>query len=187
MRLFVFGLGYTASPLAAALETRDWRIAGVGRADFTNRAQVEFEVARATHILSSVPPTDSDPVLETYGDAIATSAAWLGYLSTPGVYGVSGGAWVDETAPTGTGRRSARAVADAAWLARGARGGPLPGGYRPAGPAPRTGPGGLAGAPRVSPVPGLWGPGRSPRGRVPAVRVEAPGQVFSRIHVDDIV
>src|ERR1044072_4752490 len=109
MRLFVFGLGYTASRLPAALETRDWRIAGVGIADFTNRAQVESKVPRPSHILSPVPPTGSDPVLETYGDAIATSAAWLGYLSSTGVYGDTGGAWVDGTAATGTGRGHGRA------------------------------------------------------------------------------
>ncbi|MES2444812.1 MAG: NAD(P)-dependent oxidoreductase [Pseudomonadota bacterium] len=160
MRLFVFGLGYTASRLATALEARDWRVAGVGRADFADRERVEFEVRHATHILSSVPPGEADPVLASYGDAIAASDAWLGYLSSSGVYGDTEGAWVDESAPVGGGRRSARAVADSEWLALGAR---------------------------VFRLPGIYGPGRSALDRAHAIRVDAPGQVFSRVHVDDIV
>lgn len=160
MRLFVFGLGYTATRLARVLEARDWRVAGVGRADFGDRERVEFELRHATHILSSVPPGEADPVLGTYGPTIAASPAWLGYLSSTGVYGDTSGAWVDESAPTGQGRRSARAAADAEWLARGAR---------------------------VFRLPGIYGPGRSALDREHAVRIDAPGQVFSRIHVDDIV
>src|SRR4051812_45269151 len=81
MRLFVFGLGYTASRLAAALTVRDWRVAGVGRDDFSDRERVAFEVRQATHILSSVPPGEDDPVLAAYGDVLAGTRAWLGYLS----------------------------------------------------------------------------------------------------------
>jgi nucleoside-diphosphate-sugar epimerase len=160
MRLFIFGLGYTASRVKSALEARDWRVEGVGRAAFDDRERVAFEVRHATHILSSVPPTETDPVLETYGALLAQTRAWLGYLSSTGVYGDAAGAWVDETAPIGTGRRSARATADAAWLARGAR---------------------------VFRLPGIYGPGRSALDRPHAARILAPGQVFSRIHVDDIV
>ena len=78
-------------------------------------------------------------------------------------YGDTGGAWVDESAPTGTGRRTARAEADAAWLALGAR---------------------------VFRLPGIYGPGRSALDRVregKAHRIDLPDQVFSRVHVDDIV
>jgi len=160
MRLFIFGLGYTASRLATALDACAWRVAGVGRADFADHDRVAFEIRHATHILSSVPPGEADPVLETYGDTIARTNAWLGYLSSTGVYGHTAGAWVDETAPTGTGRRGARATADAAWLARGAH---------------------------VFRLPGIYGPGRSALDRPQAARILAPGQVFSRVHVDDIV
>jgi nucleoside-diphosphate-sugar epimerase len=159
MRLFIFGLGYTASRLRSALEPRGWRVTGVGREDFEDRDRIAFELAHATHILSSVPPGEADPVLAAYGDALGKAS--LAYLSSTGVYGDTGGAWVDETAPYG-GRRTARADADAAWLALGAR---------------------------VFRLPGIYGPGRSPLDRAPTLteRVHAPGQVFSRIHVDDIV
>lgn len=158
MRLFVFGLGYTATRLAAALAAKGWHVRGTTRDTFHGR---EHDVATATHILSSIPPEgEADPVLDGYGAQLAASGKWLGYLSSTGVYGDTRGAWVDESAPTGTGRRSARAAADARWLAMGAR---------------------------VFRLPGIYGPGRSALDRIPAMRVHAPGQVFSRVHVDDIV
>lgn len=157
MRLFIFGLGYTATRLAGALEARGWVVSGTTRESFHRR---EPDLAAATHILSSVPPGETDPVLDAYGGILARTGAWLGYLSSTGVYGDTGGAWVDESAAIGSGRRSTRAVADAAWLALGAR---------------------------VFRLPGIYGPGRSALDRIPAIRVDAPGQVFSRIHVDDIV
>ncbi|MCP3732299.1 NAD(P)-dependent oxidoreductase [Sphingomonas sp. MG17] len=163
MRLFVFGLGYAASHLAARLDGA--RIVGTGQAGdiaFDDAERVRFELGHATHILSSVPPDAGDPVLAAYGDAIARSGAWLGYLSSTGVYGDTGGAWVDESAPVGSGRRGARAGADADWLALGAR---------------------------VFRLPGIYGPGRSPLDRIragEARRIDVPGQVFSRVHVEDI-
>jgi hypothetical protein len=166
-QMLIFGLGYTAGRLADRLRHEGWTITATtrdGRDDtiaFGDAAAVRRAMARASHILSSVPPDgEADPVLATYGDALA--APWLGYLSSTGVYGDTGGAWVDETAPTGTGRRQARAAADAAWLARGAR---------------------------VFRLPGIYGPGRSPLDRVAdgrAHRVDVADQVFSRVHVDDI-
>jgi nucleoside-diphosphate-sugar epimerase len=99
-------------------------------------------------------------VLWRYGDAL--QHGWLGYLSSTGVYGDTGGAWVDESAATGGGRRSARSEADGAWLERGAR---------------------------VFRLPGIYGPGRSALERAVegrAHRIDLPGQVFSRVHVDDI-
>lgn len=167
MRLFVFGLGYTGQSLARRLQGDGWHVAGTGRAgtvDFDDVAAVRRELSLATHILSSVPPADErDPVLERYGDALGESAAWLGYLSSTGVYGDAAGAWVDETAPTGTGRRAARSAADAAWLAIVAR---------------------------VFRLPGIYGPGRSALDRMAAGtahRTGLTGQVFSRVHVEDIV
>jgi nucleoside-diphosphate-sugar epimerase len=166
-RLLVFGLGYAASHLAARLRIEGWRVVGTtrdGRGDtlrFEDEAAIRAEAAAATHILSSVPPDgDVDPVLDRYADVLG--GRWVGYLSSTGVYGDCGGAWVDESAPIGTGRRTARAAADAAWLRVGAR---------------------------VFRLPGIYGPGRSPLDRVAAGkahRVDAPN-VFSRVHVDDIV
>ncbi|PXA85534.1 NAD(P)-dependent oxidoreductase [Nostoc sp. 3335mG] len=165
--ILIFGLGYTASRLAERLRAMGWTVlatrreAGTDTIAFDDEEAVRVALAGATHVLSSVPPDGNDPVLDRYGSLLGHR--WLGYLSSTGVYGDTGGAWVDESASTGTGRRSARTEADAQWLARGAR---------------------------VFRLPGIYGPGRSALERVPegrAHRIDLPGQVFSRIHVDDIV
>ncbi|QFT76214.1 SDR family NAD(P)-dependent oxidoreductase [Erythrobacter sp. THAF29] len=165
-RLFIFGLGYTAKRIASAMRERGWAVDSTGRDGtvvFADRESVLAALAKATHVLSSVPPNrDSgpDPVLDTYGRDFGR--AWYGYLSSTGVYGDQQGAWVDESAPTGIGRRNARSDADALWLKLGAR---------------------------VFRLPGIYGPGRSALDRVregKARRIDMPGQVFSRVHVDDI-
>ncbi len=170
MRLLVFGLGYTAIRLATRLRRDGWAVTGTGQSARPGVMALEDptvagEIAQATHILSSVPPgAAGDPVLTRYGRLIAARARWIGYLSSTGVYGDTGGAWVDETAPIGTGRRSARSDADLAWQA-------LPDAH-------------------IFRLPGIYGPGRSAIDRVrsgAAQRVDAPGHIFSRIHVDDIV
>jgi len=159
--LFVFGLGYTAQAIAARL---GWPVDATGSAGnvaFDDTAAVVAAVERASHVLSSVPPADGvDPVLERFGGALAGKR--LAYLSSTGVYGDTGGAWVDESAPTGSGRRNARAEADAVWLELGAQ---------------------------VFRLPGIYGPGRSAFDRIAsgkAHRIDLAGQVFSRVHVDDI-
>ena len=166
-RLLIFGLGYTASRLADAMRARGWRVDATGSAGniaFDDRDAVTGALAEATHVVSSVPPDREgglDPVLDTYRDALG--AAWYGYLSSTGVYGDAAGAWVDESSPTGTGRRTARSEADALWLRLEAR---------------------------VFRLPGIYGPGRSIFERIAAGkahRIDMPGQVFSRVHVDDIV
>jgi nucleoside-diphosphate-sugar epimerase len=169
-RLLILGRGYTAGRFGTAMAARGWSVTGVtrdgrdGTLAFGDRAAVAAVIALADAVLSSIPPDgDADPALAIYGDALAGAPGWLGYLSSTGVYGDAGGAWVDECAPTGRGRRNARTAADAAWLALGAR---------------------------VFRLPGIYGPGRSPLERVArgvAHRVDVPGQVFSRVHVDDIV
>ncbi|MEY2883164.1 MAG: hypothetical protein RL490_888, partial [Pseudomonadota bacterium] len=91
-------------------------------------------------------------------------ARWVGYLSSTGVYGDAGGAWVDETSRL-LGRRSGRLAADMAWQALHAR-------------------------VRVFRLPGIYGPTRSALDRLqagPVARIDLPGHVFSRVHVDDIV
>lgn len=170
-QILIFGLGYTASRLSSSLEERGWRINAtgkIGNLDFSSDNQIKTAINEASHILSSVPPnskTGNDPVLERYGAFL--NAKWIGYLSSTGVYGDTQGAWVDESTPTifetGKGRRNARAAADAEWLKMGAR---------------------------VFRLPGIYGPGRSALDRVrqgTAKRINLPNQIFSRIHVDDIV
>lgn len=165
MRVFIFGLGYSAGVLAQRLRGQGWQVEGTGRGGtiaFEDTAAVHAALARASHVLSSVPPgrDGADPVLVHYGAALR--APWIGYLSSTGVYGDCGGAWVDESAQTGTGRRTARSEADLAWQALGAR---------------------------VFRLPGIYGPGRSAFDRLrdgTARRLIAPGQVFSRVHVADI-
>lgn len=171
-QMLIFGLGYTAKALAARLRGAGWTICATGRdgdLDFGDSAAVESALAGSSHVLSSVPPiaTGGDLVLDTYGEALGDK--WIGYLSSTGVYGDTGGAWVDESAPIGTGRRTARAEADLAWQSAGAH---------------------------VFRLPGIYGPDRSPLERVAsgaAHRIDLAslpgnsGQVFSRIHVEDIV
>lgn len=164
--LLIFGLGYTASRIAAAVRALGWEVHATGSAGdlrFDDSGSVQLAMAQATHILSSVPPlVDGDPVLAAYGDEIR--AGWIGYLSSTGVYGDTGGAWVDETAPL-RGRRESRNLADRDWQA-------------------------LSPNVRVFRLPGIYGPGRSALERVAegkAHRIDLPDQVFSRIHVDDIV
>ncbi len=165
--ILIFGLGYCASRIAAKLRSGGWHVVSTGRAgtiDFEDAGSVELALAQADCILSSVPPVaDGDPVLTRYGAAIRNSPAqWIGYLSSTGVYGDAGGAWVDETAPI-KGRRTSRNQADADWQTLGAR---------------------------VFRLPGIYGPGRSALDRVmqgTAHRIDLPDQVFSRVHVNDIV
>ncbi|MGB5076747.1 MAG: SDR family oxidoreductase [Sphingorhabdus sp.] len=172
--MLIFGMGYTASRLGASLVNAGWQVTGIRRSGghgvlaFDDHAGICNALSSATHVLSSVPPAQEghDPVLKNYGEAIAACAAnWLGYLSSTGVYGDTGGAWVDESAAIGRGRRTARAEADLAWQA-----------LRP--------------DMNIFRLPGIYGPARSALDRVRAGRanrIDVPGQIFSRIHVDDIV
>ncbi|WP_282947121.1 MULTISPECIES: SDR family NAD(P)-dependent oxidoreductase [unclassified Sphingopyxis] len=170
-KMLIFGMGYAAGHLAERLRARGWDVEGTtqdGRGEsiaFADEAAVIGALRSATHILSSVPPAGGrDPVLDRFGQAIAVApAGWVGYLSSTGVYGDTGGAWVDESAPI-KGRRPDRNAADAAWSA-------------------------LRGDVRVFRLPGIYGPGRSILDRINegrAHRIDLPGQVFSRVHVDDI-
>ena len=172
MTLLILGLGYTAARAAPRLAahgvvvgtTRDGRD---GTLRFDDDASVRATIASARRILVSVPPGEDghDPALDRYGAAIARSGAeWIGYLSSTGVYGDTGGAWVDEDGPVGTGRRAARTEADRGWAALDTR-------------------------VRVFRLPGIYGPGRSVFERLRegrARRFDAPDHAFSRIHVDDI-
>ena len=165
--LFIFGLGYSAKRIKRSLEGLGWTVTATGNDGdiaFEEDAAVREALRDATHVLSSVPPDRAaDPVLARYGDALGHR--WLGYLSSTGVYGDTGGAVVDETAPlnpTGA-RQRARAAAEAAW-----RGSGLP--------------------VHVFRLGGIYGPARSAIDQVRAgraKRIDRPGHVFSRIHVED--
>lgn len=163
--LLIFGPGYSASQVAERARARGMRVTAIGRSTFDDRTLVHHAIATASHILSSVPPErDGDAILSRYGQAIAAAPArWIGYLSSTGVYGDSGGAWIDESAAV-AGRRPARNAADLGWQQ-------------------------LHPEVRVFRLPGIYGPGRSALDRVRegrAHRIILPDQVFSRIHVDDL-
>lgn len=181
--LFCFGFGYSAEWLAAKLLPQGWKIAGTARDD-AKRAAMQargitaypfplpdagMALAGVTHILSSVPPRDGhDPVVAAQGDALRVlpDLAWAGYLSTTGVYGDTGGAWVDEDSPLNPSTPSgkARMTAEAEWQALGL---PL----------------------HIFRLSGIYGPGRSAIDQLragTAKRIVKPGQVFNRIHVEDI-
>jgi len=183
MRLFVFGLGYSARVLARRLAARGFAVAGTARTPeqaarlaregvathvFSRAAPLPPEaLAGTTHLLASIPPDEAgDPALDLHAGDIARlpDLAWAGYLSTTGVYGDRGGDWVDEDSPLApSGARGARRVAaEAGWRALHAH---------------------------VFRLAGIYGPGRSALDQLragTARRIVKPGQVFSRIHVADI-
>lgn len=179
--LLSIGHGFSARALARLLLDKGWRVIGTTRsaekADALRGEGVDalrwpgepLPLAEATHLLVSVGPVGSgDPVLELAGIQInaARHLQWAGYLSTTAVYGDHKGGWVDETTPLApsTERGKARARAEAHWAALGL---PL----------------------HIFRLAGIYGPGRGPLAKVrrgTARRIVKEGQVFSRIHVDDI-
>jgi nucleoside-diphosphate-sugar epimerase len=182
--LLCFGLGYSAEVLAQRLLARGWRIVGTSRRP-EKRRQLEAKgftmhgfdratplpaaaFAGVSHVLTSIAPDEAgDPVLDLHRqDLLACELAWAGYLGTTAVYGDRGGAWVDETTPIepSLARADRRARAEAAWLESG-----LPA--------------------HIFRLAGIYGPGRNPFVNLKsgtARRIVKPGQVFSRIHVEDI-
>jgi nucleoside-diphosphate-sugar epimerase len=191
IRLFIFGLGYSAGSLARLMRSRGASVGGTVRdrekatrlradgiaAHIFDGAKpgdgVAAAVAEATHCLVSIPPgEEGDPVIAHHGGDLVASGnlGWIGYLSTVGVYGNYGGAWVSErTTPHPRSDRSLRRLdAEAGW---------------------RTLAAGCGISPAIFRIAGIYGPGRNALknlvdGR--ARRIVKPGQVFNRIHVDDI-
>jgi nucleoside-diphosphate-sugar epimerase len=186
-RLFCFGLGYSAEALGNRLKPKGWRIAGTARApDKVNAlkargveafafplADVPAALTGTTHVLISTPPGPAgDPALLCAAAlaALSPKPVWLGYLSTTGVYGDHAGGWVDEQTPAApaTERGQRRRAAEQAWTAWG----------------------GAANVPvMIFRLAGIYGPGRNQLDSIrdgTARRIVREGQVFSRIHVDDI-
>lgn len=188
--LICFGFGFSARALAPRLKARGWRVTGTSRnvdgaariksqgyeaLNFDGSApsdMVRAALQSATHLVISAPPGESgDPVLKWHRADIETAEnlQWIGYLSTIGVYGDQGGAWVDETMPVRpqSERSKRRLEAERAWL-------------------------GLARSNRrvqVFRLAGIYGPGRGAIDQIlsgRARRIVKPGQVFNRIHVEDI-
>jgi nucleoside-diphosphate-sugar epimerase len=175
--LFCFGLGYSAKALARRLEAKGWTVAGTSRrgSDGTiafdgTKPVSPFHLDEATHLLVSVPPDDAgDPVLARHAEDLRERSRqfkWVGYLSTTGVYGDRQGEWVDETSPLSpsTARGHRRLLAEQQWLKLDL---PL----------------------HIFRLAGIYGPGRNQLDSLldgTAKRIVKPGQVFSRIHVEDI-
>jgi nucleoside-diphosphate-sugar epimerase len=177
--LFCFGLGFSAQALIRRLAPLGWTISGTNRDGSKvedcqavwhfdgSRAIPEAALNGVTHLLLSVPPGPAgDSVLMLHRDMLgARRFQWVGYLSTTGVYGDRGGDWVDEDSPlepnTDRGRR--RLAAEEDWTA-------------------------LTHA-HLFRLAGIYGPGRNQLVSLrdgSAKRIIKPGQVFSRIHVDDV-
>jgi len=176
--LLSLGHGYSAAALARRLIPQGWRVIGTtrSRADALAAQGVEPllwpgdlgpALADATHILACAAPDGAgDPFLAALPGLGGARPEWLGYLSTTGVYGDHDGGWVDEATPLtpGTERGRQRVLAEAQWQATGL---PL----------------------HIFRLAGIYGPGRGPFEKVrdgTARRILKPGQVFSRVHVDDI-
>ncbi|MFC3076492.1 SDR family oxidoreductase [Phenylobacterium terrae] len=189
MKLFVFGYGYSARALARRLRPDGWTIAatartpeaaaelaaeGVDPAPLDDPEAMARAAGEAKAVLITAPPTaEGCPSLPVLPRAIARSGAfpdWVGYLSTTGVYGDRGGGWVFEdsrlAAASLEGARRVGAERDWLDVARG-----------------------MGLTLTIFRLPGIYGPGRSAFDRLRAGRarrIAAPGQVFSRIHVDDL-
>lgn len=189
--LLVFGYGYSAHRIGKRLLQSGWLVSGTRRSD-EGTSELEamgvrghvFDGARpassvvsvlnaATHLLVSIPPDDGgDPVLSHHRpDVVASDTLeWIGYLSTTGVYGDRGGAWVDERTPPdpSTARSRRRRAAERAWTKTAL----------------------VAGVPlQIFRLSGIYGPDRSVVDRLragTATRLVRAGLVFNRIHVDDV-
>ncbi|MCW8408870.1 SDR family oxidoreductase [Legionella sp. PATHC035] len=187
---FIFGFGYTANRLAQRLIQLGFNVVGTTRhapqkamthpakitlIDF-QAADLEYYLSQSTHLLMSVPPDArmGDLVLSSYAELIRENRAhiqWLGYLSSTGVYGDYQGNWVDEESickpKSATG--ILRLQAEKAWYS-----------YAESNQLPL----------HIFRLAGIYGPQRNPLERIVAGKkfsIFKEGQVFSRIHVDDIV
>jgi len=182
--MFIFGAGYTAGYLSKTLTTMGWTVFGTTRSEkrFEDIAKsgarplliddttIPDRLASCSHVLISAGPTENgDPTLNNYRSLfVSNKFDWVGYLSTTGVYGGTEGEWVDEDTPTHptTTRGQQRKLAEEDWAS-------------------------IPNLPlHIFRLAGIYGPGRGPFSKVKsgkAQRIIKQDQVFSRIHVEDIV
>ena len=189
MRLFIFGYGYAGAALARRLGPKGWQVTtgvrdpadakrletdGVAAVPLADRERLAEALAQTQALLITAPPdADGCPGLRALVPALAAAKAfpdWTGYLSTTGVYGDRHGGWVfEESRLSAQSVEGARRVgAERDWLQVGR---------------------GMGLTVAIFRLPGIYGPGRSTLDRLragEARRIVAPGQVFSRIHVDDL-
>ena len=182
--VFIFGLGYVGRPLGHRLAAAGWQVRGTTRTPSRPAAQAEagwqiHEFADDRPLGDPEAALDgvdalittitaiggSDPVLDAHGELIADFKGWSGYVSATSVYPDTPDGFCYEDTPTGpaTARGRARVEAEQRWLD-------------------------LLGT-EIFRAAGIYGPGRSP---FDALRdgtsriIEHRGQVFNRIHVEDI-
>ena len=186
--LLVFGFGFTGQALARRLLGEGWsvwaavrsdasadaaRALGVTPIDAGDRAALVAAPAMNAILVTAPPDDHGCPGLRALVPALAQAQAfpdWIGYLSTTGVYGDREGRWAFEQSPLSARSPEAarRVAAERDWLEVGR---------------------GMGLTVQVFRLPGIYGPGRSPLEKLHERTVRnivKPGQVFSRIHVEDI-
>ena len=180
MKFLILGAGFSGQRIASKSKTlgietlssrkdRDKKGADFAFDSEKNLFPSEEILKGTTHLLSCIPPSlnGKDPVIESIGNQLKSlSLKWVGYLSTTGVYGDQNGDWVNEKdlAKPQQPRSQRRLACERAWEETGL---PI----------------------QILRLPGIYGPGRSAIDSVlqgKAKMVHKQGQVFSRIHVDDI-
>lgn len=187
-QLLVFGPGFSARPVIERALKEGWRVSatwrrpeakaelealGVEPIEFVDAALAAADLGTVSHILVSVAPgADGDPAFALLQHALdrMPSLKWIGYLSSTNVYGDHAGAWVDETSETkpSLARGIRRLEAEQAWTALGED---------------------IDAAVHIFRLAGIYGPGRNAIRSVldgKARRIIKEGQVFGRIHRDDI-
>ena len=176
-KIFLFGYGFCARTLGHLLASRGWEVTGSVRPGHERDGLLGFDrqhplhpaaMRGVTHVLVSIPPDDGgDPALDwLMANGPWPDLQWVGYLSTTGVYGDHGGGWVDEDSPllAVADRAKRRMAVEQGWLQSG-----LP--------------------VQIFRLAGIYGPERSALNAVRqgrAHRVNKPGLIFSRIHVQDV-
>jgi nucleoside-diphosphate-sugar epimerase len=193
MNLFILGLGYSATCFARRKLAEGWRVSGTVRGAEKAKAlgsegieavtfdarsgdlmKIASRLSETEALLISIPPDgEGDALPERLSSKLVDEARrlrWIGYLSTIGVYGNHGGAWIDERTPCAPSlrRSQARLAAEKSWSALGEKA------RKPV---------------LIFRLPGIYGPGRNALHALrhqTARRIVKPGQVFNRVHLEDI-